>query len=64
MHQHTVAVTDIVCMEILNLKVIDLYRAFKYLVLYFLDNYVLAVKRYEYISRTKLTSLRPSHVKV
>ena len=60
MHQHAIAVADKVCMEVLNLKVIDLNRSFKYFVLYLFNYYIVTVKRYKYISGTKLTSSYPA----
>ena len=60
MHQHTIAVTDKVCVEVLNLKVIDLNRNFKYFVLYLFNNDKFTVKRYKYISGTELASLCPT----
>jgi len=60
MHQHTIAVTDEVCMEVLNLKVINLDGSFKYLVLDLFNYNVFTVKRYKYISGAKLTSSYPA----
>ena len=60
MHQHAIAVSDKVCMEILNLKVINLNRSFKYFVLYLFNDDVFTIERYKYISCTELASFNPA----
>ena len=59
MHKNRI-LADIISMEVLNLKVIDFYRSFKYFVLYLFNDDILAVAEYKYIARSEVNSACPA----
>ena len=52
--------SDKISMIILNLEIVNSNRCFQNLMLYFLDNYILAVDENEDITGTELNRIRPS----
>ena len=59
MHQHT-RLTNKICMEPLNLKVIDCYRAFQQFMLHLLNDNILAVEKLQPVSCLELYRVCPT----
>ena len=59
MHQHRIA-TDIICVEILNLEVVNEYRIFEQFVLDLLNNDILSVQQLQSVSGAKLNRFCPT----
>ena len=52
--------SNVVCMEIINLKVIDRYRCFKKFMLHLLDDHIYAIKKLKSVPGTEVYCVSPT----